>query len=343
MVDLRTKIAALQRLADNPGATSHEKENALRRIKQIEERHGINHKKDEQQQFGRQPGFGYSNMSFVDLMRAMARDLGIDFDDQMRPIYSGRNGPASRPRRSEQCYDVGETPRASWDDFAVGADGERPPVHPNCRCHHHPHPFPGELFNSGWLEYQLINSPGRYGRVKTFSMDRDLRTMDTIFSWACPKCGKLASLRISEDVFIDAYNTSEAMRSIGTDLFQRLNGERDNMCEACSARYSKIRFDGRRLSEFADFVMARWEEFKNLGNQGPYGYVEHLARHPVTDEHVDFQWKCRGCGQICRYRIDWREVSKLVKNGLVEEFLGHRLFRIFSGYDDNRCDNCSGK
>jgi len=348
------KIAALRRLAEDPGATEAEKENALRRIAEMEKKYDLRPKAKSGfpktpppgDPFAGGPGMG----TFLwEIMQEMIRSMGLDEDGWVRGA-----GPGP---------DEWKTKGATWDDYrraAAGVDGV-PPHHQNARCHYEPvtgadgempprHPPPGYQGPLGWIgrdwvEYKRTHPAGRYGRISRFEVSRDFRDMTTRIDWPCPRCGGAAGIAINDEVMAYTRNERQARHQIGRDLFTRFNGESDNYCSACSRHTSTVRFEGRRLSEFADYVMNRWRSYPDfMVDPGRWPKVERLERHPVTDEAVKFQWRCCQCGGVATHEIGWRNVrdaNKLGPNGI--DVLVQTLFKIFTGQEDNRCEKCRRK
>ena len=337
MGSVHAKIAALRRLSENDGATGPEKENALRRIKEIEEKHGLKSKPDGS---AWQATFRGGPVSMADVIEEFFRGMGIP-PDVARGFGFGGFGeqPFGYPPRHPnfRCHTEPMDPM-------TGAGGERAPRTPPPRSGGAArHPGPAAWIPRDWVEYKRKRAPGRYGRVDSFEMHYSDETGTTRFEWKCPRCGKPAYLAIADELMMYARNERAARHQIGRELFTRLNGESDNYCPECSRNTASVRFNGRRLSEFADYVMNRWRDYERAGvDQGPYGKVGNLGRNPVTDEKIIFQWRCRICGSTVCYDLHWRKVHEAIKVGAqthIEDIIAE-LFRVFSGYDDNRCNRC---
>jgi len=98
-------------------------------------------------------------------------------------------------------------------------------------------------------------------------------------------------------------------------------------------------FRGTRLSDFAMYVLDRWE--KHSARPGPFGKAGHVMTAPPWDDSAKFSWLCPSCGSKVEYSVGWKEAGYARKEPAAMDEILRRLFAIWDGYSDNRCARCA--
>ncbi len=99
-----------------------------------------------------------------------------------------------------------------------------------------------------------------------------------------------------------------------------------------------VQFTGRKLSEFADYVVDRWRNSPRVG--GSYGNVGEVTRDPKTDDTASFIWACPVCNGKVECKVGWKEAGLARMDSARMDQLLKRLFALWGGDFNNRCDEC---
>lgn len=101
------------------------------------------------------------------------------------------------------------------------------------------------------------------------------------------------------------------------------------------------KFRGRKLSEFAAYVAGRWAA--HSAPPGPFGRVPHVIPKGPFDDVATFTWPCPHCGTRVQYTISWKEAGYAAQEPAAMETLLDRLFAMWDGRSDNRCESCRAR